>query len=157
MVPVVRIAAGQESCKPVSHRAHVGTDTLDCNPSGVVPARHAASRPTHEARSLHPLRLRPARHARPLPGVRRRAGGAGRAVGCAPVPRRLVILALVGLLGCEQSTAPVRAQPRTIWTHVHTGPIPDYENFYETFDKYPGYAVATYTIDERYDPRRDNE
>jgi len=29
---------------------------------------------------LSRLRLRPARHARPLPGVRRRAGGAGRAV-----------------------------------------------------------------------------
>jgi hypothetical protein len=30
-----------------------------------------------------------------------------------------------------------------------------YQNFYETYDKYPGYAIASYEIDEPYDSAKD--
>ena len=38
---------------------------------------------------------------------------------------------------------------------MRDGPIPDYQNFYEEYDKYQDYGIATYRINESYDVKND--
>jgi hypothetical protein len=56
------------------------------------------------------------------------------------------------LLGCDTFT-----QKQQVWVHIGEDPIPDYANFYETFDKYPDYAIAEYRINESYNSQNDTK
>ena len=83
---------------------------------------------------------------------------------CRAVPHRfpsLLALILVVATGCSRATqnqSPGVRPNQTLWegpSGDETGPVAAYQNVYETFDKYPGYAIATYEIDESYDQNQD--
>ena len=70
----------------------------------------------------------------------------------------VILLALLPVVGCDRPTTRAASRPHTLWLSSggnESGPFPAYQNFYETYDKYPGYALATYEIDEAYDSAKD--
>src|SRR5437868_15544949 len=58
------------------------------------------------------------------------------------------IVALAVVDGCGRPAPAV--SPTGLWMSGGDGPTPDYRNWYEAQDRYPGYAIVTYRINEPY-------